>query len=547
MPFIWDDSEWMLIDNEDSYDKSRFVVARKLCVRPTQLDVANEGFSIESIRRHFRKFGEIESIELLPNNEPEAHVTFVSDRIACFVQSHFELDTKMNKMQPYEVEPAYTWEQPLENANPPPGDDMEVDDEQTSEIFRLDEDCLLHMFKFLDIDSLVNMAFVCKLFNQLLRLHCFPRIQKYKVYINNPTDTLAKVRRTMLCIGQHITDLSFRTDLFYGPGSQHRSEVVSHTSKYLKVIAQNVSQNVRQAFFCFGFNGNLIGTIAPILQNLRSLTIVNRSEKFENEIDFNALCPNLIEFNVNAQLSMDVCCKPWSSLRSISVMYNNKLEPEKLISIIEQNPQLTCLRFAWYSENYRALFPAITKHLASLEKLDIWCNPYHVPLNNNFVVHFDGLGKLPLLREISLGRLEVGSLKGVVDNLPKFTNLRKIELTGCSGNNSEIIINYGQSMVNLARKLLLLEELTLDYIPMEEETLLDIVRFGRQLKVLYVYQCKLVFSDELIFKLVDALKCYREESDEALQLLLPQNDLDRLDAAKKIEGYLQLKRPETSI
>ena len=33
MPFIWDDFEWKLVDEEDEYDKSRFVVARKLHVK----------------------------------------------------------------------------------------------------------------------------------------------------------------------------------------------------------------------------------------------------------------------------------------------------------------------------------------------------------------------------------------------------------------------------------------------------------------------------------------------------------------------------------
>lgn len=30
MPFIWDDVTWKLIDDEEPYDKSRFVVVRKL-------------------------------------------------------------------------------------------------------------------------------------------------------------------------------------------------------------------------------------------------------------------------------------------------------------------------------------------------------------------------------------------------------------------------------------------------------------------------------------------------------------------------------------
>lgn len=33
MPFIWDDVNWMLLDNEELYDKSRFAVVRKLHIK----------------------------------------------------------------------------------------------------------------------------------------------------------------------------------------------------------------------------------------------------------------------------------------------------------------------------------------------------------------------------------------------------------------------------------------------------------------------------------------------------------------------------------
>lgn len=33
MPFIWDDIIWKLIDDEEAYDKNRFVVVRKLHIK----------------------------------------------------------------------------------------------------------------------------------------------------------------------------------------------------------------------------------------------------------------------------------------------------------------------------------------------------------------------------------------------------------------------------------------------------------------------------------------------------------------------------------
>ena len=78
---------------------------------------------------------------------------------------------------------------------------------------------------------------------------------------------------------------------------------------------------------------------------------------------------------------------------------------------------------------------------------------------------------------------------------------------------------------------------------MKEETLIGIVRFGHQLKILRIYNCELSFSDELIVKLVDALKCFRQESDKPLQLLFYKANMVNLDAEKmkKFDRYLQIK------
>lgn len=35
MPFIWDDLDYMMIDETEKYDRSRFVIARKLFVTPS--------------------------------------------------------------------------------------------------------------------------------------------------------------------------------------------------------------------------------------------------------------------------------------------------------------------------------------------------------------------------------------------------------------------------------------------------------------------------------------------------------------------------------
>lgn len=39
MPFIWDDNKYLLVDDEDDYDRNRCVVARKLFITPNEENV----------------------------------------------------------------------------------------------------------------------------------------------------------------------------------------------------------------------------------------------------------------------------------------------------------------------------------------------------------------------------------------------------------------------------------------------------------------------------------------------------------------------------
>lgn len=38
MPFIWDDNQYMLVDEADEYDRNRFVIARKLFITLNKKD-----------------------------------------------------------------------------------------------------------------------------------------------------------------------------------------------------------------------------------------------------------------------------------------------------------------------------------------------------------------------------------------------------------------------------------------------------------------------------------------------------------------------------
>ncbi|XP_055300190.1 uncharacterized protein LOC129567385 [Sitodiplosis mosellana] len=285
MPFISNGSEWKLIDDEEPYDKKRFVVVKTLHVKLNTTDTALpiQEFSIDQIRQHTRKFGQIESIEMLQDNS--ALVSFASDHMAHSMQLQHDFDKKTGIKQPFQVRPADTFEQPQSKTNLPPKKVFKVD-EQTSKMCMLNEDCLLHLFKFLDLNSLVNMADVCKMFNGLLHKYSFPHIKKYEFKHDifdtrkfNPTllpKLLERMRRTLHCVGRHITDLTIEV------GNRTSEWISAHDSAggFWGILAEYVGTNLRQAYWQIGESHlsllereEEIAKIAPILRHLEHLRI----------------------------------------------------------------------------------------------------------------------------------------------------------------------------------------------------------------------------------------------------------------------------------
>ncbi|XP_031635013.1 uncharacterized protein LOC116348241 [Contarinia nasturtii] len=526
MPFVWDDFEALLLDDEEPYDEQQFVVVRKLHIRPIAAafkPLPIPEYTVDQMNVLLRKFGDIESIEMVANKTSEAYVTFVSDRNAYLAYLQCKYSKKDGARQRFDVQPANTWEQPQERTNDASfQNDMDVD-KYNPEIFALNEDCLLHMCKFLDLDSLVSLAYVCKKFHTLLHQRWFPNIRKY-VLKNEGVRTLAKVRRTMLCIGRHITDLSYESDY---------DEEVNRTPKYLEVIAQNVGPQIRRAYLSLEFNrDDCISILKPMLQHLESLRVNDFNEDQPTyDIDFHALCPNLVEFEVNVEMPMIACCKPWSSLKCISVPPWT-MKTKTFISFIKQNPQLTSLHFDLPETNKRIV--AVNTYLPALEKLSIRFRSSITLVAKNFAC-LNG----QKLSEIKVTDLSSEQIQSVISHLSTFKSLRKICVSMSSSNS---INSCSESLINLA-KLPHLIDLTLSYISFDGSTLLDIIRFGCQLGTLYIENDVLIFTDELISNIVEVCKNHRPSSSGALHLYLRKYVLTKLHVYqnKEFERYLQLK------
>lgn len=493
-------------------------------------------FTVDHIHRLLRKFGEISSIELLPNRKNEAFVTFASDRSAYLAQLQYEYDRESRKPLPLYIEPADTWQQPKAIAVHEKGAENSSADQASDaepQIFALNEDCFLHLFKFLDVDSLINTSEVCKMFHTLIHRYRFPNVHRFDV--NNTAAAISmplrKMRRTLRCIGPYITELKYQ------------NANCLRQKKFLQILANYIGPNLRRAEFrnsslC---EDNHIFIIAPILQNLEYLEIYDFDYNQHDEIDFEAICPNLIELNLKVNMGLDLCCKPWSRLRHLNIINNERLHTQTFISWMEHNPQLLTLEFSTFESDLR--LKAIAANLTQLQKLTLDSLDWN--LAGWHLVHLTGLQNLA---EINLQTLDYQHLRGIFDGLATFKQLQRISLHAYRPEDEMQAgeQDYERSMVDVAQQLPHLHEFSIKSISITPSNLMDFVQWATQLKVLHVHSCLTINNDLINSLSIGTLALFRTPlshgADLPLQMFVNPSDLLDLSARRdeKVKRLIQV-------
>lgn len=465
-------------------------------------------FSHEFLDRNLRKFGKIESIEILPTGKCEAYVTFENDRNAYLAVAHNELERKSSS-HIINIQPADTWVQPQSICADEIPTTNQMDIENMSDFFRLNEDCILELTKYLDLESLVNLSNVCKLLHRLLHQYCFPRYRVYSIRNGSSVPIpLAKVRRTLMCIGPYITELNFRW---------HDLDFNNRLQRFLDKMGQYVGQNIRVVrFHCLLIDDQCILAIKNILQRLDTLELLVNNQGFELDLDFIEVCPNLRKLKLLENNRLVRCCKPWPQLKHLSMIGNGRFILPKFRLLLEHNPQLTCLKFTARHADDR--LQAITQHLPNLQKLTILSSNPDISATN-----IVSLSSLQHLTTLNLMYLDEDELDGILECLTHFTGLRVLKLhLSFNGKDKDGHFEPNQAaMISLAQDLPHLEKFCTRYIKWEESTLINFIRFASQLQAMHIHWCDLPITNLRLVKIVKVLRRNRPQpQSKPLQLFV---------------------------
>lgn len=486
---------------------------------------------MQFVERNFRKFGQIEHIELLSKELGEAYVTFVNDVNAYVALAHNEVQSR-RCTQTFNIQPADTWVQPpsasTNNPHESNNNTNQIDDELSPAFFMLNEFCILEIFKYLDFDSLVSLSMVCQMFHRLLHQHCFPH--RRSISIRNDKSSipmpLAKVRQSLICIGPYLTELYFKW---------HDYDQNNRLQRFLDKIGQLVGPNVR----CVRFHDTLldeshIQAIRPLLKRLETLEMIVYNPDFDLDLDFCALCPNLRRLKLleNMQL-IHVADQPWPTLEYFSIVGNEYMELNAFASFLTYNPQLQCLKFTGYSVDDR--LQAVAKFCKNLRKLTVFTSFPNLCASN-----IGYLSSLQHLTKLSLIDLVEADLNGILECLIRFTGLRSIKLF-LSDDGSEIDSHYEpnqQKLISIAQELPHLEKFCTRYVKWKESTILDFIQHASQLNALHIHWCDLsIITNSMVWKMVKILQLNRPQAAvmPPLKLYVNASDVIELQMIKEPE------------
>ncbi|XP_031623779.1 uncharacterized protein LOC116341063 [Contarinia nasturtii] len=514
MPFIWDDNEYQFIDDEDEYDKHRFVIVRKLFISLKNEDSQeNHQFNEALIERCFRKFGEIESIEILASENREAYITFVSDRCAYLAVAHNSCQSGRLRKQ-FKIQPADTWTQPKQESD---NIDDSIEDLEECDVafFTLNEDCILEIFKHLDFESLINVSEVCKLFNRLLHQHIFPHFTSFAIE-NSTKDIqmpLAKVRRSLICIGPYITELKFRW---------HDYDHNNRLQRFLEKLGQYVGKNIRRIrFWDVLLYEEHIPAIKSIFSIVDTLEITVYNPAYDLDLDFQELCPNLRKLKLLENMQLIRCCKPWPKLEYLSNVGNEYMVLNTFRSFLAQNPQLRCLKFTAYHADER--LQAVAQLIPGVQKLTIL--PSFPNLTASNIVY---LSSLEHLTKLNLMYLDEADLNGILQCLIRFKSLRvlKLHLLYDGGEEDLHYEPNQQNLIAIAQELPNLEMFCTRYIKWKESTVKDFLKFTSRLKALHIHWSDLKITNSMIWEIFKVLQANRQPLNGIIPLELFVNATD---------------------
>lgn len=324
-----------------------------------------------------------------------------------------------------QIVPADTWHQPdswpLWNT---------IDPTKCS-MMSLNDDCLLEIFKYLDLDALVQMANVCTRFKHLIDEFNFPKIKMHTIFVFHAS--LNSLRQTMKCIGPHLVHLCLRYKS-HGVTLENYLEL-EHEDRATYKIVQNIGENLKHLTIRKPQgrmpSSKMFKLLAPVLCQLKFL-------EWDAEFDCKTierlrdLCPELETLVLKKQIftclhnhqTVDLYWPSLTSVETFQYMAELSSPCQRFFErFIKSNVQLKRLKLTNVNDD---LFKIVTQYSQNLEHLEILQNFDLCGIHSEPTLHL--LGHLRRLRIFVIRVKTTEFLSDVENQIKCLSQMKQLEL-----------------------------------------------------------------------------------------------------------------------
>lgn len=381
------------------------------------------------------------------------------------------------------------------------GDDTDStvnDDKGISQtpIPQLNDDCLLKIFSYLDIHTLVNTAEACNQFNYLINQQT-----RRKINFRFPPTTHANMEKCLKLFGQDVTDLT----LDFGQSDSSvisRKALTAQNKPMILRIFRKIKQlvNIKQ-LTCLRIESMVVtpaifAAIKPLLGQLTLLKIKSlRCAEADEEIEFPSMCSELTKLKLIGTILLDKSAAlHWPSLTNLSILDNYNLRASTMNNFLSNNPQLTKLRIScglYDNISFNNFIEDTLKYqiLPGLEKLT-----YEDKWNGRQSTVFyicEQLGQLKTLRKLNLCFRFNYINDDNINTILQLQDLTDLTLRYNFNLNAKQIIRpiRSQHLIALAKGLPNLEIFRLHGFQPSEEAVIEFVKHASNLRVLNIRGC----------------------------------------------------------
>lgn len=341
----------------------------------------------DDIRDTFEQYGEIESIEIINKSEyaegestQYAIVTFTSSNSAYQAQEKVNIHSSNYVIRGYFPTPS----------SPPNEDEGAVGaaSETTSSLSDLNDDCLLHVLRMCDIESLANCHDVCLRLRILVLIEKSHRNLEHITFRIAPTADMPRMIKLLPFIGPHVRTFNLRFQFSHKPANI--IEILYYIGHHLKHNLENLSiDHVLLQMEMF--------QSTEFWSRLRTFKLRNYNYDFDYDINVRDSIPNLIKLKMTQNMVFELnSLGQWKHLENLSIHGNQFMIGGTFLRFCENNPQLKTLSIQ--SDDMDTVLVGIEHSLPNIEKLSLYNSFPSLTFSNlRFLRNLSNLTRLKLM------------------------------------------------------------------------------------------------------------------------------------------------------